>query len=73
MGQLGLGVAMKLKDARRPVRHVVSLQRLQQRQTNLRLLRDRREGNLLSFTPLAQSSAETLRHAAHLAVHDQRS
>jgi hypothetical protein len=27
----------------------------------------------LSFTPLAQSSTETLRHAAHLARHDTRS
>ena len=58
------------KDARRPMRHIISLERLQEGNVDLRLLSDRREGNLLSFTLLAQSSAETFRHAAHLAGHD---
>ena len=61
------------KNARRPARHVVSLQRFEQRQLDFRPLRDRGEGNLLSFTLLAQSSAETLSHAGHLAGRETRS
>ncbi|PYR57440.1 MAG: hypothetical protein DMF91_19455 [Acidobacteria bacterium] len=52
------------------MRHIISLERLQEGNVDLRLLSDRREGNLLSFTLLAQSSAETFRHAAYLAGHE---
>ena len=41
------------KNARRPARDVIPLQPFQERQLDLRLLRDRGESNLLSFTPLA--------------------
>ena len=49
------------KDARRPVRDIVPLQRFQQRQLYLRLLCDRSERDLLSFATLTESRAETLR------------
>src|SRR5437660_4107776 len=60
------------KDAGRPMRDIVAFQRFEQRQLDLRLFRDRNESNLLSFTPLAQSGAETFRHAAHLAGQEGR-
>jgi hypothetical protein len=55
------------KNALGPARKIVPLQGFEERELDLRLLRDRREGYLLFFTPLAQSSAKTLWHAAHLA------
>src|SRR6185312_4658547 len=48
-------------------REVVALQSLEQRLLDLRALGDRRELNRLGFTPLAQSAAKTLRHAAQVA------
>ncbi len=51
------------EDARRPMRHIVALQRLEQRRVDFGLLRDRDEGDLLLFTSLSQSSAETFSHA----------
>jgi hypothetical protein len=48
------------------MRNVVPLQRLEQRQLDFGLLGDREESNVLLFTPLAQPSAETVMHAAHL-------
>jgi hypothetical protein len=52
------------------VRDVIPLQPVEQRQLDLRLLGDRQERNPLFFTPLAQSSAETLEHAASSANHE---
>jgi hypothetical protein len=49
-----------------PLRDVIPLQGFEQRQLDLGLLRDGNQIDLLLFTPLAQSSAETLRHAVHL-------
>jgi hypothetical protein len=51
-----------------PMRDVVSLQTLQQRHFDFRLLGNRREGNLLLLTALTQSGAEGLGHVVcHLA------
>ena len=56
----------------RPMRHVVPFQTFQQRQADLRLVGNRSEGDLLSFTLLAQSSAETLGHGADLAGQEKK-
>jgi hypothetical protein len=45
------------------VRQVVALQFFQQRHLDFGLLGNRRKGNLLSFTLLAQPGAETIGHA----------
>jgi hypothetical protein len=50
------------KNTLRPVRHVVSLQSLQQGQLDLRLVRDGGERYLLSLTLQAESSTETFIH-----------
>ena len=49
------------KDARRPVRDIVPLQRFQKRQLYLCLLCNRGERDVLSFATLTESRAETLR------------
>src|SRR6185295_18342983 len=51
------------EDSRGPLRHVVALQRVEERELDLRLLRDRDQGNLLLLAPFAHSRAETLSHA----------
>jgi hypothetical protein len=51
------------KDSRGPLRHVVALQRVEERELDLGLLRNRDQGNLLLFSPFAHSCAETLSHA----------
>ena len=56
----------------RPMRHVVPFQTFQQRQADLRLVGNRSEGDLLAFTLLAQSGAETLGHGADLAGQGKR-
>ena len=59
------------EDPRRPLRDIPAFERFQQRLFYFRLLGDRAERNLLSFTPLAQSGAKIFRHAAHLGGHDK--
>jgi hypothetical protein len=59
------------KNTRRPMRQVIPLQAIQQRQTDLRLGGNGGKRNVLSFTLLAQSSAETLDHVADLTGHEQ--
>ena len=49
------------EDSRGPVREIVPLEPLQERQLYLRLVGDRRERDLLSFAAVAESRAETLR------------
>jgi hypothetical protein len=51
------------KNTRRPAQQVISLQPLEERKADLRLLRDGGKRDLLSFTLLAKSSAETFGHA----------
>jgi hypothetical protein len=51
------------EDAGRPMRNVIALEVLEQRQLDLRLFGDRGQSNLLLFTVPAQSGAKTLVHA----------
>ena len=55
------------ENAGGPMRDVVPLELVEQRQLDLRLLRDRRESDLLLFTLLPKSSAETLWHTSEFA------
>src|SRR5918993_2690890 len=50
------------EDAGRPMRYVVALEILEQRQLDLCLFGDRDQSNLLLFTVPAQSGAKTLVH-----------
>ena len=54
------------EDSRRPVRDVVPLEPLEQRELDFGVVGDGAQGNLSFFTPLAQAPAETLRHEEHL-------
>ena len=55
------------ENASGPMRDVFTLELVEQRQLDLRLLRDRRESDLLLFTLLPKSSAETLWHTSEFA------
>jgi len=55
------------ENAGGPMRDVVALELIEQRQLYLRLLRDRRESYLVFFTLLPQSSPETLWHTSEFA------
>ena len=55
------------ENASGPMRDVFTLELVEQRQLDLRLLRDRRESDLLLFTLLPKSSAETFWHTSEFA------
>ena len=54
------------EDPAGPVRDVVALEPVEQRELDLGLLGDGCQSNLALFAPLPQSGAETFRHGAHL-------
>src|SRR5205823_3889693 len=63
-----LGVGSNERPAKNsggPSRKVVALERFEQRQLDFGPVGDRDESNCLFFTPPAQSSAETFKHAAN--------